>query len=143
MAEQKKVPTRPLPKLNELDTQPFWQATKDKAFKYQVCPSSGKVVFYPRRYYLGCGSEELEWKTASGRATVYSYSVVRQSYHPFFRNLVPYAVAWIDLEEGPRILSNVVGVEDPLTDVFIGQEVEIEWEEHEALCIPLFRPVKR
>jgi uncharacterized OB-fold protein len=77
---------------------------------------------------------------ASGRATVYTYSVVRQSYHPFFRNQVPYAVAWVDLEEGPRILSNIVGVADPLTDVSIGMPLQIEWEEHDDLCIPLFKP---
>lgn len=141
MAEQKKTPTRPLPKTNELDTREFWLATRNKEFKYQQCSSCGTVVFYPRKHYLGCASGELEWKTASGRATVYSYSVVRQSYHPFFRNLVPYAVAWIDLEEGPRILSNVIGVDDPSTDVYIGQSVQLEWEEHDELCIPLFRPV--
>ena len=55
--------------------------------------------------------------------------------------MVPYVVAWIDLEEGPRILSNVIGVDDPLNDVSIGQEVQLEWEEHEDLFIPLFRPV--
>lgn len=141
MSEQKKTPTRPLPKTNELDTQPFWAATKEKEFKYQQCASCDTVVFYPRGHCTGCTSGELVWKTASGKATVYSYSVVRQSYHPFFRNMVPYAVAWIDLEEGPRILSNVVGIEDPLTDVSIGQSVQLEWEEHEELCIPLFRPV--
>lgn len=83
---------------------------------------------------------ELVWKTARGKGTIYTYSVVRQSYHPFFRHKVPYAVAWIDLDEGPRILSNVVGVEDPLNDVSIGQRVTVEWEEHEELCIPLFKP---
>ncbi len=143
MAEQKKDKpvTRPLPRTNELDTQAFWAGTKDKAFRYQQCDSCDTVVFYPRAHCTGCTGGNLTWKTASGRATVYSYSVVRQSYHPFFRNLVPYAVAWIDLEEGPRILSNVVGVDDPLTQVSIGQAVQLEWEEHEELCIPLFRPV--
>ncbi|MEM8767327.1 MAG: OB-fold domain-containing protein, partial [Pseudomonadota bacterium] len=65
---------------------------------------------------------------------------VRQSYHPFFRSLVPYAVAWIDLDEGPRMLSNITGVEDP-GSLTVGQRVTVEWEEHEELAIPLFRPV--
>lgn len=141
MAEEKKIPTRPLPKIGELDTQAFWQATKDGAFKYQQCDSCDTVVFYPRRHCTGCTSGNLSWKTASGKGTVYTYSIVRQSYHPFFRNLVPYAVAWVDLEEGPRILTNITGVDDPLTQVKIGQAVELEWEEHEELSIPLFRPV--
>ena len=141
MSEQRTEVRRPLPRTNELDTQDFWAATKTKELRYQKCEDCGRVVFYPRRHCTGCTSGNLAWHTASGKGTVYTYSVVRQSYHPFFRNLVPYAVAWIDLDEGPRILSNVVGVADPLNDVHIGQQVVVEWEEHEELCLPLFRPV--
>ena len=133
-------PTRPLPNPDEYDTREFWAATKNKQLKYQQCNTCNTVVFYPRRHCTGCTSGELEWKTASGTGTVYTYSVVRQSYHPFFRNKIPYAVAWIDLDEGPRLLSNVVGVTDPLKDIKIGMKVQVEWEEHESLCIPLFRP---
>ena len=133
-------PKRPLPRADEFDTQAFWAGTKDKEFRYQQCKQCETVVFYARRHCTGCLDGELEWEVASGRATVYTYSIVRQSYHPFFRNQVPYAVAWVDLEEGPRILSNIVGVEDPLTEVAIGMPLEIEWEEHDDLCIPLFKP---
>lgn len=133
--------TRPMPRLNELDTKPFWEATKNKQLTYQKCDACGTVVFYPRRHCTGCTSGHLSWHTASGKGTIYSYSVVRQSYHPFYRDKTPYAVAWIDLDEGPRLLSNVVAVNDPQNDIRIGQKVEVEWEEHEELCIPLFRPV--
>tara|TARA_R110002072_G_scaffold51389_3_gene137925 strand:+ start:11078 stop:11497 length:420 start_codon:yes stop_codon:yes gene_type:complete len=139
MSEAKKVPTRPLPKAEEFDTKEFWAATKDKEFRYQQCADCNTVVFYPRRHCTGCTSGNLEWKVASGDATVYSYSVVRQSYHPFFRNLVPYVVAWIDLAEGPRILSNVTNVTPE--EVEIGMKLKLEWEEHEELNIPLFAPV--
>jgi uncharacterized OB-fold protein len=131
---------RPLPRADEYDTREFWAATKDKKLNYQQCKRCNTIVFYPRRHCTGCTSGELEWKTASGRGTVYTYSVVRQSYHPFFRNKIPYAVAWIDLDEGPRLLSNVVGVDDPLNDIKVGMKVEVEWEEHDDLNIPLFRP---
>ena len=143
MAEEKtgRARTRPLPKTDEPDTRDFWAATGNRELRYQQCRSCNTLVFYPRGHCTGCTSGDLEWKSASGRATVYSYSVVRQSYHPYFRSLVPYVVAWIDLQEGPRILSNVIGVEDPLADLAIGQQVELVWEEHEELCIPLFRPV--
>ncbi len=134
-------PTRPLPSTNEFDTREFWQATKDKKLTYQQCANCETVVFYPRRHCTGCTDGELIWKTASGRGTVYTYSVVRQSYHPFFRNLVPYAVAWIDLEEGPRLLSNIVDVADPNSDIQIGMPVTVQWEEHDEVCIPLFKPV--
>ena len=133
-------PQRPLPKLHDLDPRPFWQATKNQELKYQQCADCDTVVFYPRRHCTGCLGNNLIWKTSAGKGTVYTYSVVRQSYHPFFRQRVPYAVAWIDLDEGPRLVSNVVGVEDPLGDVQIGMRVQVRWEEHEELSVPLFEP---
>lgn len=133
-------PTRPLPIANEADTGQFWAATKARRLTYQQCANCGTVVFHPRAHCTGCVDGRLEWKQASGNGTVYTYSVVRQSYHPFFRNRVPYAVAWVDLDEGPRILTNIVGVEDARTGVRVGQRVVVEWEEHKDLCIPLFRP---
>ena len=132
-------PTRPLPDLRDLDTQAFWLATKEKRLIYQQCADCGAVVFYPRRRCSSCLSANLEWKESAGEGTVYTYSIVRQSYHPFFRSMAPYAVAWIDLDEGPRLVSNVVGLEDP-SGVRIGMRVKVRWEEHEGLCVPLFEP---
>ena len=134
------TPLRPLPKLDELDTKAFWEATKAKTFTYQQCANCNTVIWYPRQHCTGCVDGDLQLHTASGKGTVYSFSVVRQSYHPFFRHLVPYAVAWVDLDEGPRVLSNIVGVSDPSTDINIGDAVVIEWEEHAEVCIPLFKP---
>ena len=130
---------RPLPNPNEHDTREFWQATKDGELKYQRCGDCGTIVFYPRHHCTGCLGDNLTWHTASGRGTVYSFSVVRKAEHPFFRTKVPYAVAWIDLDEGPRLLSNIVGT-DP-TKVTVGQKVMVEWEVHDDLAVPLFRPV--
>jgi len=132
--------TRPLPSLKELDTRPFWEATKSKQLRYQKCDACGTVVWHPRGHCTGCTNGTLSWHTASGNGTLYSYSVVRQSYHPFFRTLVPYAIAWVDLDEGPRVLSNIVGVDDPTADLACGQRVKLTWEEHEELSIPLFTP---
>ncbi|MCZ6890585.1 MAG: OB-fold domain-containing protein [Gammaproteobacteria bacterium] len=133
--------TRPLPNPNEPDTKDYWAATKDHELRYQKCDECGTIVFHPRRHCTGCLSPSLSWQTASGKGTVYTYSVVRQSYHPFFREHIPYAIAWVDLDEGPRLLTNIVGVDDPLTDVHCGQRVEVDWEDHEELSIPLFKPV--
>jgi len=131
---------RPLPNPNELDTGAFWQATKNGELGYQRCDDCNTVVFYPRRHCTGCLGSRLSWHVASGNASLYSFSVVRQSYHPFFRGRVPYAVAWVDLDEGPRLLTNIVGVKDPGKDLHIGQRLVLEWERHDALAIPLFRP---
>ncbi|MBX3706745.1 MAG: OB-fold domain-containing protein [Pseudomonadales bacterium] len=131
---------RPLPSLNEADTGAFWEATRDKVLRYQKCDDCGTVVFHPRRHCTGCTSGNLSWHTASGKGTLYTFSVVRQSYHPFFRGKVPYAIAWVDLDEGPRLLTNITGVTDPATELTCGQRVTVDWEEHEELNIPLFRP---
>jgi uncharacterized OB-fold protein len=133
---------RPLPNPQEHDTRALWDATKDKQLRYQRCGDCGTIVFYPRAHCTGCLGTNLTWHTASGRGTVYTFSVVRKAEHPFFRGRVPYAVAWIDLDEGPRLLSNVVGIADPSKDIKIGQKVMVEWETHDELSLPLFKPVR-
>ena len=132
-------PTRPLPSTTDPDTAEFWRRTQDQVLAFQQCEDCQNVVFYPRRHCSSCGSRNLVWREASGRGHIYTFSVVRQSYHPFFRTQVPYAVAWIDLDEGPRLLSNVIGIEDPGA-LEVGQRVQVDWEQHDALSIPLFKP---
>jgi len=138
---EKKIPTRPLPKLSEMDTAPFWRATKEGEFRYQQCANCNTIVWHPRAHCTGCVDGDLQWQVSKGEGTIYTFSVVRQSYHPFFRTQVPYAVAYVDLDEGPRFLTNVVGIDDPLTQVAIGQRVKIDWEAHEELSIPLVKPL--
>ncbi|MCP5182179.1 MAG: Zn-ribbon domain-containing OB-fold protein [Pseudomonadales bacterium] len=128
---------RPLPDAEEADTRAFWQATKAHRLSYQQCRQCNTVVFYPRAHCTGCTNGELEWKDSAGSGTVYTYSVVRQSYHPFFRGLAPYIVAWIDLDEGPRLVSNLIGVDTPDLSL-IGRRVTVVWEDHETLAVPLF-----
>ena len=141
MSDAKPMATRPLPRLDEPDTGDFWRKTKDKVLGYQHCDDCGSVVFYPRRHCTGCLGSNLTWQASAGEGTLYTFSVVRQSYHPFFRTRVPYAVAWIDLDEGPRILSNITGVTDPASELSVGQRLRVSWEEYDELCIPLFEPV--
>lgn len=134
------VPTRPLPRLDELDTAPFWQATRSQEFRYQQCSRCATLVWHPRAHCTGCVDGDLQWQVSAGVGSVYSFSIVRQSYHPFFRGQVPYAVAYVDLDEGPRFLTNVVGV--PAEQVHIGQRVTLSWETHADLSIPLVKPLQ-
>jgi len=133
-------PTRPLPRADEPDTAEFWRRTTEQVLAYQQCADCETIVFYPRRHCTGCLGSNLSWCESSGGGVIYSFSVVRQSYHPFFRTRVPYAIAWVDLDEGPRILSNITGVTDPGAELSIGQRVLVDWEIHEDLSVPLFRP---
>lgn len=134
-------PTRPLPSLDEPDTRQFWEATRDHELRFQRCSACHGIVFHPRGHCTHCLSEDLAWVRSAGLGTIYTFSIVRKSWHPFFRAIAPYAVAWIDLDEGFRMMSNVTGVEDPALELSVGQHVRVEWEDHEGLSIPLFRPV--
>ena len=140
MPEPKKKFDLPMPKFPEPDTEPFWDAAKNHELRYQVCDECGGIVFHPRRHCTHCPSLNLTWKTSKGEGVIYSYSVVRQNYHPAFRERLPYVIAWIDLDEGFRMLSNVVGVDDPASDVSIGQRVRVEWEDFEEASLPMFTP---
>ena len=86
-------------------------------------------------------SLDLSWKTSRGEGVVYTYTVIRQIGLPAFRDLAPYAVAWIDLDEGFRMISNITGVNDPTSDIHIGQRVRVSWEDQEGgISLPLFTP---
>lgn len=130
-------PSRPLPTLLEPDTQPFWEATKNHELRYQVCDDCNKIVFYPRRHCPHCMGLNLSWKTSQGEGSVYTYTVIRQIAHPAFRERAPYIIAWIDLDEGFRMLSTIVGDE-----ITIGQRVRVTWDDQENdISLPLFAPV--
>ena len=132
---------RLMPRFPEPETEPFWKATLEHELRYQVCNRCEKVVFYPRSHCTHCTSLELSWKTSAGVGTVYTYTVVRRSQHPAFKANLPYAIAWVDLDEGFRILTNIVGIDDPGRDVQIGQRVTVEWLDYESVSLPAFRPL--
>ncbi len=135
--------TRPLPNFPEVDTQPFWEATKDHKLTYQVCQDCKGIVFYPRGHCTTCGGPNLEWRESKGEGVIYTYSVVRQNRHPAFVELGPYAIAFVDLDEGFRMMTNIVGVEDPTKDIKIGARVRVEWQDQgdSGISLPMFRPV--
>lgn len=131
-------PTRPLPRFPQPDTAPFWDATRDGRLTYQVCRRCRGIVFYPRAHCTHCTSLDLESRTSTGRGTIYTFTVIRQHGHPFFRSRVPYVVAFIDLEEGFRMLAEVSGVAPE--DVRVGQRVGLEWEDCGEVRVPVFTP---
>lgn len=141
MTTQQRV-SRPLPRFPEPDTQPFWDATKNHELKYQKCNDCNTVVFYPRAHCTNCGGDNLSWHTSKGEGTIYTYTVIRQNRHPAFRDLGAYAVAFVDLDEGFRMMTNIVGVNDPVNDVKIGQRVRVTWEDQEnGISLPMFTPI--
>jgi len=132
---------RPQPRFPEPDTEPFWNATKEHKLMYQVDRDTGDVVFFPRAHNPKSGSRNLEWRESKGEGAIYTFSVVRLNRHPAFAALGAYAVAYVDLDEGFRILTNIVGVEDPTRDVAVGQRVKVQWEDQSTgISLPMFTP---
>lgn len=130
------APQRPLPTLAELDTGPFWAATKEHRLTYQVCASCGEITFYPRRHCTGCLSPDLRWHDSAGSGTVYTYTVIRQHGLPYFRSRLPYVVGFIDLDEGFRLMAEI---DAPPDAIGVGQRVTVGWEDHAELAVPVFR----
>ena len=133
---------RPQPRFPEPDTEPFWEATKRHELTYQTCNACSEVIFYPRHHCSNCGSQDLSRKVSQGQGTVYTFSVIMQSRHPAFAELGPYAVAYVDLDEGFRIMSNIVGVNDPIQDVTCGMRVKLTWQDQGEgeISLPMFEP---
>jgi len=131
---------RPVPDAT-LDSQPFWDGVKNRQLTIQLCDRCAVHNFRPRPLCPNCGSTDLSWVNASGKGTVWSYSVVHRPVSAAFREAVPYVVALIELEEGPLLMSNIVGID--AADVTVGLSVELTFsEEHDGRVVPLFKPVR-
>lgn len=120
-------------------SQPFWDAAEQERLVLQHCRSCDRHVFYPRQRCPYCWSAALDWREAGGRGVVASFIGVYKPGHPAFVDAVPYVVALIDLEEGPRLLSNVVNRTPE--ESLIGQAVEVIFEVQGNSTLPKFRTV--
>ena len=121
------------------ETQPFWDACRERRFLLRHCNACGRDHYYPRPFCPTCWSDDVSWRDASGRATLYTYSVVRQNDLPPFPERVPYVAAIVELAEGPRVMTNVEGVDHD--DLAIGMELEVDFRAvTDDVTIPVFRP---
>jgi len=128
---------RPLPEITP-ETEPFWEATTDGRLLLKRCADCGRVHYYPRARCPHCGSGATDWTEASGQGTVHSYSVPRQAGGEFGA-ATPYVLAYVELAEGPRMLTNVVDCTHE--DVEVGMPVEVTFEAAgEDAALPRFRP---
>jgi uncharacterized OB-fold protein len=134
-------PERPLPRFPEPDTAGFWRRTAARQLAYQRCDQCTRVVFYPRAACPACGGRSLSLQVSAGLGTIYSATLIRRAGDPFFLRRVPYFLAYIDLDEGFRMLSEVIDAADHTASSLVGKRVEVSWEEHHEVSIPLFRPV--
>lgn len=128
---------RPTPRKDNVSA-PFWEACAEGRLLIQRCAACGHRQFYPRMLCRACGGTP-EWEEASGRGTVHTFTVIRQNHARPFRDLIPYVVAMVELEEGPLMMGNVTDCD--VDAVHIGMPVEAYMVEvEEGLAVPFWRP---
>ncbi len=130
---------KPLPRPTE-DTAPYWEAAQKGELRMQKCLDCGHVRFPPAILCARCLSERVEWVKLSGRGKVFTWIVIHQSQHPAFNTDTPYNVAIIELDEGPRLHTNIVGCKND--DIHIGMPVEAVFDRvNDEVTLVKFRPV--
>jgi uncharacterized OB-fold protein len=122
-------------------TRPFWDSLRAHAIQLQRCQGCGRYVYYPRPLCPSCGSRDLVWTPVSGRGVVHAFTIPHRQANPFFAARVPYVVALVELEEGARMMANLVDVEPTPEAVHVGLRVEIVYEDvTDEVTLPAFRP---
>lgn len=126
----------------EAETQPFWDAAREGHFLLRRCADCGRAHHYPRPFCPFCWSEDVPWVQASGRATLYTFSTVFLNDLPPFSDSVPYVAAVVDLEEGPRVMTQIVDAGP--AELSLGMSLEVVFRPlNDEITAPYFRPATR
>ena len=135
MQDKSKIP---VPKATP-ETEHFWDGTRIGELRLQRCDGCEQVYFPPRPFCPSCASREVSIFSASGKALLYSY-VINHRPHPAFDG--PYSIAVVQLEEGPRMMANIINVEQTPEALVLDMPLQVIFEElDEQISLPYFQPV--
>ena len=133
------MPRRPIPKPTP-ETQEYWDGARRGELRIQRCRSCGKAYFFPRPFCPNCSSKDVEWFTATGKGKLYSYVISHRPAYGF-DDFTPYVIAVVELDEGPRLMTNIIGVEARPENLPVDLPVEVTWEQlDDEISVPLFKP---
>ena len=130
---------KPLPMVTD-ESRPFWEGCRQGKLMLQYCDQCQRHQFYPRLYCMQCGSNKVRWVEASGRGVIYSYTIIHQNKAPEFVNDTPYNVVVVQLEEGPRMMSNIVDIDPANLQVDL-PVVAVFDAVSENISLPRFKPI--
>lgn len=116
----------------------FWNACRQKTFVLRKCSACGHIYWPPSPFCPACASAETDWAQLSGKGRVHSFVVFRRAFDPRLTAELPYVVATIRLDEGARIISNVINC--PVDDVRVEMPVRLVWSGEGEETIPQFEP---
>lgn len=132
---------RPLPQPITPETKPFWDGLREQKLMLPKCGDCGRVFFYPRIVCPHCQSRNVGWIQGSGRGKLYSFEIAYQTISRVFKVKPPYVLAMVELEEGPRMLSNLIGIEPDPKKIKCDMPVEIVYQKlTDEVTLPLFKP---
>jgi uncharacterized OB-fold protein len=127
------------PAISELN-KPFWEGCRAHKLVAQQCTNCRERRYPASAVCPNCLSGAYEWRELTGRGELFSYIIIHRGYHPYWTQRVPYNVAFIELEEGLRMFSNIVGT--PNEALRVGQKVKVAFEQRaEDLVVPVFEIV--
>jgi uncharacterized OB-fold protein len=132
---------KPLPELDKIN-RPYWEAAKLHKLVLQRCQQCGNYRFPPVEICPYCHSSQMDWMRASEYGKVYTWTVIHQAFHLAFTGEVPYAVVAVELEEGPRLITNLVNCK--LEEIQVDMPVEVVFRDvTEEITLIFFQPTKR
>jgi len=130
--------SKPVPAITP-EMRPFFEGARRRELRVQRCTACGTQRFPARAICSDCLSTDSEWVSVSGRGEIFSFNVMHQVYHPGFAREVPYAVVVVKLVEGPKMVSNLVGVQPQ--DICVGTPVRVVFEDiTDEVTLPKFVP---
>ena len=129
--------TKPVP-VPQPWSEKFWEGTKQGKLLIQCCNDCKAKIFYPRKFCPECWSANLGWIEASGKAKIYTFSIAYANVEPKFMDELPYTIAFVDLEDGIRMMTRIVDCK--LEDIHFGMDVEVVFHQRGDFFLPYFRP---
>ncbi|MFI5957520.1 Zn-ribbon domain-containing OB-fold protein [Cryptosporangium sp. NPDC051539] len=120
-------------------TRPYWDGCAHGELRLQHCASCAAPFFPPQARCPRCRGADLEWAPVSGRATLYSY-LIQHRPAPGFEDRGPYAVAVVELAEGPRMMTNIVDIPNTPEDLVLDMALQVRFEERDDIHLPVFAP---
>jgi len=138
MSEERSA-RKPVPRPSP-ESLPFWEAAKENRLLLPRCNHCNRFFFPPSQRCHHCLSQDVAWAESAGIGRIYSFVVYHRSYHPAFETDIPYVVAIVELDEGVRLLSNIVGA--PLEKVHCDARVSVIFENRDGASIPMFELVQ-
>lgn len=134
--------TGPVPKVTP-ETRRFWEAAKQRRLMVQCCQECHRYYFYPRPLCPGCLSRRVSWEHVSGRGHLHTF-VINHRPPRNFPIVEPYVIGIVELEEGPRLMSHLVGIEPSPMSIRCDMPVEVVFEDiTDEITLPKFRPLTR